>query len=173
MRASIGGHESIVRELLAAGANVNLARWNKSTALYYAAVSDRPAVISILKGAGADGDPVRIKLTNRLIRAASKNWNRDRASHSPYYPGIPPNLDKAEELDAVLAAGADVNGTNPAGYTALMFAANLGLLDAVESLLKRGADVNRRSVFGDTALSLASRYDLKDVIARLKSAGAK
>lgn len=55
-----------------------------------------------------------------------------------------------------LAAGDDVNATDPQGRTALMLAARRGHLEACRSLLEAGADVSCTSVAGDTALLLAT-----------------
>ncbi len=53
----------------------------------------------------------------------------------------------------VLKRGVDVNATDPRGHTALMYAANLGLVENVKVLLARGADATLKTKYGATALS--------------------
>lgn len=171
MLAASGGHEAIVTDLIKAGADVN-ARRDGRTALYYAILWDRKEVIRLLKGAGATGDADQIRLTRRLLRAACKGFDKNEAKHRPLYPGVPRDLEEAESIAEVIAEGADVNWKDPAGYTPLMYAANLGLVENVKDLLKRGAEVNVVSSWDETALSMASKYDLKEVMQVLKEAGA-
>ncbi len=54
------------------------------------------------------------------------------------------------ELKALLGQGADVADNR--GITPLMYAAEIGSLDAMRLLLDRGADVNAQNAFGSTAL---------------------
>ncbi|MEW6493027.1 MAG: ankyrin repeat domain-containing protein, partial [Cyanobacteriota bacterium] len=61
-----------------------------------------------------------------------------------------------EGVKAALANGADANADNPAGITALMFAAMNGNLDIFNALLEAGADVNLDSGEGETALMYAA-----------------
>jgi ankyrin repeat protein len=75
----------------------------------------------------------------------------------PLYPGSIGDPDQAPEIPDVLRRGADVNGADPRGFTPLMFAANLGLVENVKLLLAGGADATRKSKDGETALSLSER----------------
>ncbi len=61
------------------------------------------------------------------------------------------------EMNALLAAGADVNGTSPIGLTALMCAAHDPA--KVRRLLDAGADPAKVTTTGHTALLLAAGYD--------------
>ena len=59
------------------------------------------------------------------------------------------------DIEAVkrrLAAGANVNGPTPWGWTALYYAASRGHKEIVELLIANGADVNHRSDRGITPL---------------------
>ena len=58
-------------------------------------------------------------------------------------------------VKTILAQGADVNGKDEEGATALMVAANAGHLAVVSALLDRGADVDAMSKEGGTALIAA------------------
>jgi ankyrin repeat protein len=73
------------------------------------------------------------------------------------YPGVVRDLEGAPEIADVLAQGADVNWPAPEGYTALMFAANVGLVENVKTLLAHGADAAIKAKNGATALSMAER----------------
>ncbi|NQU10020.1 ankyrin repeat domain-containing protein, partial [bacterium] len=81
-------------------------------------------------------------------------------------------LDAAEagdvaRLEALLAAGADVNAVNGGGWTGLHYAADRGRTEAVRVLLGRGADLRRGNGNGFTALALAAGADATEVMALL------
>ena len=57
-----------------------------------------------------------------------------------------------EKMRYLLDQGADVNGTDHDGVTALMIASQAGKLEFVRELLARGAKVDVRNKFGGTAL---------------------
>jgi ankyrin repeat protein len=59
-------------------------------------------------------------------------------------------------IEALLAAGADVNERGPRGETALMMAAGYGYTPIVRLLLARGADARIVSAKGQTAIELAA-----------------
>ena len=56
---------------------------------------------------------------------------------------------------ALIEQGADVNAANPAGATALHWAAHVNDLDILQLLLQAGANVNVANVYGATPLALA------------------
>jgi len=60
-------------------------------------------------------------------------------------------------LSVLIGAGADINATDKAGYTALMWAVIERKKDEIEELLRTGADVNIKAKDGHTALSLVKR----------------
>ncbi len=55
-------------------------------------------------------------------------------------------------VEVLLDAGAEINGANEDGYTALMEAANCRVPDSLRLLIERGAEVNARSGNGSTPL---------------------
>ncbi len=73
----------------------------------------------------------------------------------------------------LLRAGANASHAEPSGETALMMAAQVGVLPVVTLLLKHGAQVDvRDSNYGQTALMFAARAGHADVVAALLARGA-
>ena len=64
-----------------------------------------------------------------------------------------------EALGVLLDAGADVNGANQAGDTAMHAAASGGLTSVIQLLADRGAELNVKNAAGETPLALTSRRE--------------
>lgn len=141
--------------LLEHKAEVNHQRNGKSP-LYIAAIRGHDEIAKLLKAAGAEGDPRAIRRTNDLIRAACKGFVIGRGEGYPPYPGVLRDAEDAPTIFEALRLGADVNSADLEGYTPLMYAANLGLVNNVKTLLAHGADPGRKSKRGETAASLAA-----------------
>lgn len=77
-----------------------------------------------------------------------------------------------DEIAEAVSAGVDVNVTNRAEATALMFAAKSNTAGAVEILIHAGAAVNAQDRSGNTALIYAASYNNDDVVETLIDAGA-
>ena len=77
------------------------------------------------------------------------------------------------QLIELLARGADVNGSNQAGVTALMLAAYHGQLEMVRALTDHGADVNATDRDGFTAAMLAHHSHREDIVSLLVARGAR
>jgi uncharacterized protein len=71
----------------------------------------------------------------------------------------------------LLDKGADINARTPRGFTALMAAANKGLVQTVRLLIERGADLSIRYEDGRTALDFARQNGQQAVITILEGAG--
>jgi ankyrin repeat protein len=144
------------------------------TALYLAVTEDNQEAVDLLVKAGAKQNPAKIRLAHELIRAACKGYKLRDGEGFPPYPGgysdgpsgpglrelskkpLPADqLGDPSDIVKVLDRKADINLSDPKGYTALMYAANLGLVENVKALLAKGADATLKSADGDTALSLA------------------
>ncbi|XP_046984185.1 speckle-type POZ protein-like isoform X2 [Schistocerca americana] len=76
------------------------------------------------------------------------------------------------EMQALLAAGADVGARGSEGTTALHWAAVEGRVEAVRCLLEGGAEVDARSNSQNTPLHTATRYGHAAVVRLLVAASA-
>lgn len=81
---------------------------------------------------------------------------------------------RKEEVESLLAQGADINAKDGSGKTPLMLASQTGHKDIVELLIDKGADVNVKvkESGGTTALILATFNSRKDIVELLLSRGA-
>ena len=77
-----------------------------------------------------------------------------------------------EVLNALLAAGAEVDGHDDRGWTALMHAVNEGQDPLVELLLASKANPDVRAPDGATALFIAASRGRTEIVALLRQAGA-
>ena len=75
-------------------------------------------------------------------------------------------------MNALLAAGADVNAQDKDSKTALIIACEKEDKDIVNALLSAGADVNAQDKDSKTALIIACEKEDKDIVNALLSAGA-
>lgn len=153
----------MVELLIKANADVNIKDKDGYTSLIRAVFRGDETVNLLIK-AGADVNAIDGNGYTALMHAA-------------YYEN-----DKIKIVESLIKAGADVNAKNTSdGATALIYAAEHGVVETVDLLIKAGADLNAKYYSGETALQRAIRYDRnmgrvanrKDVIARLKAAGAQ
>ncbi|MDI1443360.1 ankyrin repeat domain-containing protein [Polyangium sp. 6x1] len=181
----------MVRTLVAAGGDVNLASAG-GTPLHLAAANATPPVIKALLDAGADPSATRddsvtcvtpLEVACELGRtAAVKALLARPPGHATCFfltAAFVTRKGKKElaVLDLLLAAfGADMEP--PAGYDFLLhIASKAGCLDGVERLIERGAAIDRPDREGRTAAFLAMaglfpRPEHVEVFRRLAAAGA-
>lgn len=76
-----------------------------------------------------------------------------------------------EIIDLLLAAGADINAQNPAGYTPLLSAFNKRAMSVATALIERGAKLNLVNNIGNTALHYAVYQQEKDIALTLLEKG--
>ena len=148
--ASGAGKLSCVKELIAAGADVNAGcECHGNGALMSATLDKHIDCIKKLIQAGAD---VNIRNKNgetALMKAGD-----------------------AQYLNELIAAGADVNIEDKDGWTALMFAVHEGHVGCLKELIAAGADINKEDKDGRTALMYAASQGHVDCGRELINAGA-
>jgi uncharacterized protein len=153
LAAAQQANPTIVRALLAEGADPDTRAADGSTALLYAAHFGDSDSVRALLDAKADPD-----LTNRY--------------------GIGPMHEAAQRADAGMLAtlvegGATIDLALPQGETPLMLASRTSGTDAVRFLIEHGAEVNVVEQWqGQTPLMYAAAYDRGEVAALLIEAGA-
>ena len=175
--AATNGNAAIVSRLLAAGADPNRRLADGETVLMTAARTGRADVLRALLAAGADPNASEAaRGQTALMWAAAEN--------------------NADAIRALVANGADVSARTgdpaagePGGvfsaevgltrdarsgpsFTALLFAVQLGQLDAVRVLLEVGADVNDTFPDGTSALVVAAMNGQHEVGIYLIDQGA-
>lgn len=132
--AVLGEKINIVRILLEAGADPNPSVWHETPVLVEAARNSQAEIIQALITAGAN---VNLGFDELPLHTAAEEGHE-------------------EVVRLLLDAGADVEGQEEDGWTALMEASCAGYLPIVQRLVEQGADVNAWSQ-GETPLMLAAR----------------
>ncbi len=177
---------AIMRELLTAGAEIDIRSNVGKTPLHSAAGStNKPAEsVEILAEFGADLDaidarglmPLHYAFDDgdvELVATATSgdNVETDPNSLSPF------DQRRFAIIEALVAAGADVNARDPGSRTplhlALMLATGLHEGGIIGTLIDAGADVNAAYTSGATPLHYAARYDRTgSIVTALIGAGA-
>src|SRR5688572_5670304 len=152
--AAVNGSPKVVALLLRAGADPNTAMAGGETVAMTAARAGNADALKALVEAGANVNAADDRGQTALMWAAARN--------------------NAAAIGALADSGADLkvrtnnpapgggrgnsvfNSPPPTGFTALMFAARAGSLDAVRALLDAGADVNDTLSDGESALVVAT-----------------
>ena len=143
----------LVRQLLAARADVNAPDADGTTPLHWAVWADHPETVEELLRAGAKATPPNAFGVTPIYTAAERG--------------------NARIIRRLLAAGATANGTDRSGETVLMAAVRSGSVDAVTALVDAGADVNAvDSQLGYSVLMLAVRSDSAPIVKLLLARGA-
>ncbi len=167
--AAINGNAAIIDALLKAGANPNSALPEGETVLMTAARTGKVEALKSLLVHGAD-----VQAKERNLGETALMWAA--------------NENNAEAVALLLEAGSEVNARSAAspvprlqyprigmipadlprgGWTALMYAARQGSIEAATKLAESGADLNLTDPAGSTALILAiinGHYDLAKVL---------
>ena len=140
------------------------------------------------------GQPLAEKLTPQALHAmraiaerhgveadvAAGGESPASAATVPSKPTFPPDAlhraVKAGDLDglkAAIKAGANLDGRDDQGWTALMHAANKGHVPFMQQLLDAKADIDAQALDDATALFMAAVHGHSAVIALLMKAGAE
>ncbi|MEU4576487.1 ankyrin repeat domain-containing protein [Nonomuraea sp. NPDC023979] len=141
-RAALNGETEAVGELLAQGADPNVASEGADEEgglpLCAAAAWDRVETAGALLAAGAEADGRESGGWTALMWAAANG--------------------SADTARVLIEAGADVDAVNESGDTPLSLAARRGALGVVRELLAAGADPEKYDGDGDTPLDIAADW---------------
>ena len=151
--ASLKGHLSCVRALLAAGCPVVSGRQHGFSALNCAAQGGHVEIVKYLfqQGASVNAESTPTGGTPLLVAA---------------------EYGQLACMQALLDGGVDINGANSIGITALYLAAQEGRLAALKMLLSRGAQIKGWSSDDSDPLCAAAFYGRLSCVRALVTAGA-
>ncbi|GAA1365154.1 hypothetical protein GCM10009612_46680 [Streptomyces beijiangensis] len=172
MDAVLGGDEDAVVRALRAGASPESQSEGLGTALYRAALGDRPGIVRLLLAAGADPNRPSGDDTVDLPLCGAASGGHTEVVRALLAAGAEPDL--REELDftamtwaaqkgygktaeVLLAHGADPDLPGPGGVPPLVMAASRGSAETVRVLLRHGASAHQE------ALAEARRWLALDV----------
>ena len=149
------GNVDAAKVLLAHGADVNSKeQWRQQTPLMWAVAESHPEMAQELIAHGADVN----------ARQVTWNWERQvtKEPREKWMPlgGLTPLLFAARQgcvdcARVLLKASADINATNPNGFSAILLAIINNHYDVVAFLLEQGADANIADEVGRTPLYAA------------------
>ena len=183
MHAAYKDHASVVGALLGAGADVNQ-RNGHQTALLSAASGGHIDILRVLLGKGPDPDVINeafveaVRMRHREIVRLLADRGADVKKVGSFAMVVLAedgwgDEEVSDTIELLLDLGADPNGKDKEGWTALMQAADSGYPSAVRLLLDRGADINAKCACpwvqdgGWTALMLATEFRRPEVVETL------
>ena len=188
--AAGAGYDSVVTELLALGAAVDIANNHGATPLSHALVRGHASTAKLLLAAGANpalgpgggggalhallggslSGPKLAKMVRTMLAAGHDADSRRTTGRTPL--DLAAARGEAAAAEALIDAGAALSGG--ASAPPLSRAAQRGHLKMVRLLLRRGADSSAAepSMHGATALYLAAQGGFEAVAAALLDAGA-
>ena len=150
-QATLARHADYVKELLAAGADVNIKNNENYTTLIYGAKEGNVNIVKMMIAAGADVNTVNIHGSTPLAITAEDG-----------------HVDCLKEF---LAAGAQINKQEKDGRTALHFACQKGHINCVKELIDAGTELGVTDHEGRTALMYAIFSGSFDCVTELIVAG--
>ncbi|EEP77938.1 predicted protein [Uncinocarpus reesii 1704] len=157
-RAALRGSKAMAWLLLENGADPNLKDDDGWTALHGAALQKHETLVGILLDKVDNGKAilewVSLQARGKKQQALLAKTIATKMQGSTVVTGLREAVQESQigRLQVILEKGADVNGQDPGGWTALMMAAESGYTDAVRFLLEEGADANIRECGQRTAL---------------------
>ena len=173
MVAARSGATAVTEQLLLHGADPEAGGARGQTALMWAVAQHHPRVVEVLLTHGADVD-TRSDVWTQVMAVpphGQPEYNKDiphGGNTALMFSARFGDLDSARQL---IAAGADVNGTDAWGVSATTMAAHAGFVDVLELLLEAGADPNADGP-GFAAIHPAVMRRDERMVAALLDAGA-
>lgn len=125
---------STAKLLIDMGASVKVSDENGYTPLHYAVLNNQKELVSVI--------------TNKLCDVDAT----DNEGNSPLFYSVGKSKDI---MNTLLRAGADINGTNSDGKTALHQAVIKKNIESVKFLLENGANVNIKDINGNNPINYA------------------
>ncbi len=154
-----GGNTAAARLLLDRGADVNAREARKGqTPLMWAVAQSHPAMVELLLAHGAEVDArSTVNEWERMVTAEPRQKNLMSGGFTPLlYAARQGCLECAKKL---VAAGAEVDLTDPDGVTPLLSALLNAHFDTAKYLLEAGANVNKWDFWGRTPLYTAVDFN--------------
>ena len=167
--ASFAGNAAVVNTLIAGNANVDAVSNVGQTALMHACGHNRKEIVQALLAHGAKIDAcdhegqtalylaalaAKKDAVNALL-ACGANPNTVANTGTPLTAAVRFSDDETDVVEALLAAGAQIDTPGKNGCTALMCAARKGYVECAQVLLRHGATVDARDDDDGTALTWA------------------
>lgn len=171
--AADSGMDSIIKNLIDKGANVNFQNIHGAAAITYAAAKGDTQIAKFLIENKANVNLLDNEDTSPLAYAAKVGKTEiislllehkaevnllNKYGNIPLMYAAQGGYDKAVNL--LCSQGANVNARNNDGNTALMFAASNGHMETIKSLLINHADLNVKNNKGLTAAMYLAKYQL-------------
>ncbi|MGA8028634.1 MAG: ankyrin repeat domain-containing protein [Bryobacteraceae bacterium] len=153
LRAATQGDLQHVKELLAAGADVNAGSSSGETPLHNAVYSGNVALVELLLASGADVNAKERSGSTPLHVAAQRGYK--------------------EVAEVLLAHKASVDAKNNVGTAPLQFAAQEGQKEVAQVLISHKADINAKSNDGQRPLHAAALNGHTDLVSLLLANGAE
>ena len=162
MLAASGGHAEVVCALLEGGVRVDSEDQHGNTALSWAAQGPFTT----------ESKPFYLKIVERLLGDSAEVDHRAQGQATPLLLAVGAGC--AEVVHMLLEAGADVNGTDERGWSALCRACSgcVAAQDVVKALLDKRACVDHKTGVGHAPLHLAAKNNLPDAVKMLLLANA-
>ncbi|KAH7425341.1 hypothetical protein KP509_11G050100 [Ceratopteris richardii] len=169
------GHSNLIEEFLRRGRDPNKTDYSGRTPLHIAAANGFLECVEVLLHNGADPNiedddgivPLWEAIHARHEYVAKVLWNHGARLTCDKEGEF---LCKAVEngnlavLQDLMKYGADINGTNADGSTALHIAVATGDLNAVEFFIDNGADVGKADGEGLSSMDLAKQQGQEDIL---------
>ncbi len=148
MFASRSGNVAAVKALLDHGATVDAREgWHGETALMWAVGENHSEVVKLLAARGADVNATAVHLTNYTKTPGTFGAGYSRYPAGGLTPLLQAVRDNSyEAAEALLAAGADPNKTDPETRTPLLVAVANAHWDMAKLLIDKGANADDGSI---------------------------